>query len=167
MGMDDFHEALTYVNEKFYKPNHLMIEDIQAESQNAKYGAGRFRIRSTTVRFRVAKQTPKKIGQFVVCWEKGSDNKNQAYSYEKAADLLVINTFGSHDEFGQFIFPKDLLFKQHILKTESSHGKMALRVYPIWDTPTRKQAIDTQKWQLPYFVQLNQGSSSQINSYIQ
>ncbi|WP_303966072.1 MepB family protein [Sporosarcina ureae] len=31
---------------------------------------------------------------------------------------------------------------------------MALRVYPAWDQPTSKQAMNTQKWQLPYFVDM-------------
>lgn len=74
--MDDIYEVLTYVNDNFYKPNNLMIKDIQEEIQNEKYCSGIFRINSKTVRFRVARKTPKKIGQFVVCWEKGSDNKN-------------------------------------------------------------------------------------------
>lgn len=159
--MDDFYEVLTYVNDNFYKPNNLMIKDIQEEIQNKKYGSGIFRINSKTVRFRVARKTPKKIGQFVVCWEKGSDNKNQAYSYENATDLLVINTFGSNHKFGQFIFSKDILLKHNILKTETSNGKMAIRVYPSWDILTSKQAIATQRWQLPYFINLNHTSSLQ------
>ncbi len=116
---------------------------------------------SKTVRFRVARKTPKKIGQFVVCWEKGSDNKNQAYSYEDATDLLVINTFGSHNKFGQFIFPKDILLEHNILRTDTSNGKMAIRVYPSWDTPTSKHAIATQRWQLPYFINMDHASSLQ------
>lgn len=31
---------------------------------------------------------------------------------------------------------------------------MAIRVYPSWENPTSKQAIETQKWQLEYFVEL-------------
>jgi hypothetical protein len=79
------------------------------------------------VRFRVAKTIPNKVGQFVSFWEKDATHKNQAFSYGKATDLLVINTFTSTNRFGQFVFPKEV----KILKTANTKGKMAIRVYPI------------------------------------
>ncbi|MGG0537707.1 MepB family protein [Priestia aryabhattai] len=111
------------------------------------------------VRFRVAKTTPNKVGQFVSFWEKDKAHKNQAFSYGKATDLIVINTFTSTNRFGQFIFPKEVLLKQKILKTETTKGKMAIRVYPIWDKPTSTQAMETQKWQLEYFVETNDANN--------
>jgi hypothetical protein len=56
---------------------------------------------------------------------------------------------------GQFVFPKEVLLKHNILKTATTKGKMAMRVYPLWDKPTNKQAINTQKWQLEYFFEIN------------
>lgn len=153
--MNEFFEALTYVNENFYEPNHFIIKAIREEAQNSDYGAGIFQLNSKSVRFRVGKTTPSKVGQFVPFWEKDENHKNQAFSYGKATDLLVINTFTRTNRFGQFVFPKEVLLKQKILKTASTKGKMAIRVYPIWDKPTSKQAIETQKWQLEYFVETN------------
>lgn len=165
--MNKFYEALTYVNEIFYEPNHLTIKDIREETQNSDYGAGIFQLNSKSVRFRVAKITPTKIGQFVAFWEKDLDNKNQAFSYENATDLLVINTFTNNNHyFGQFVFPKEVLVKQNILKTAAVKGKMAIRVYPSWDTPTSKQAIATQKWQSPYFAAVNNKNSLQIQELL-
>lgn len=165
--MNTFYKALTYVNEIFYEPNHLTIKAIREETQNPDYGAGIFQLNSKSVRFRVAKITPTKIGQFVAFWEKDLDNKNQAFSYENATDLLVINTFTNNNHyFGQFVFPKEVLVKQNILKTATAKGKMAIRVYPSWDTPTSKQAIATQKWQLPYFVVVNNKNSLQIQELL-
>lgn len=112
-----------------------------------------------TVRFRVAKQTPKKIGQFVVFWEKIA-----TFSYEEASDLLVITTFKDEHRYSQFIFPKKVLLKQNILRTDSHPGKMAMRVYPSWDHPTSKQAITTQNWQLPYFVDLCNVTQEKLDS---
>ncbi|ANF47340.1 MepB family protein [Priestia megaterium] len=151
----EFYEALTYVNENFYKPNQFVIKAIREEAQNSDYGAGIFQLNSKSIRFRVAKTTPNKVGQFVSFWEKDAAHKNQAFSYGKATDLLVINTFTSTNRFGQFIFPKEVLLKQKILKTATTKGKMAIRVYPIWDKPTSKQAMETQKWQLEYFIEPN------------
>jgi hypothetical protein len=158
--VNEFYKALTYVNEILYKPNHLLIKAIREETQNSAYGAGMFQLNSTSVRFRVAKKTPTKIGQFVAFWEKDENNKNQAFSFEKAPDFLVINTFTSNDNFGQFVFPKEVLVKQNILKTATTKGKMAIRVYPSWENPTSKQAIKTQEWQLKYFVEVSNKNNS-------
>ncbi|MCY8544465.1 MepB family protein [Bacillus vallismortis] len=153
--MNEFYKALTYVNKLFYEPNHFTINAIREEAQNSDYGAGIFQLHSKSIRFRVANITPNKIGQFVAFWEKDGNDKNQAFPYEKATDLLVINTFTNHNKFGQFVFPKEVLVKQNILKTATTKGKMGIRVYPRWETPTSKQAIETQKWQLAYFVEVN------------
>ncbi|MBM7602717.1 hypothetical protein JOC75_000687 [Metabacillus crassostreae] len=153
--MNEFYEALTYVNKTYYEPNYFIIKNIREEEQNSDYGAGVFQLNSKSVRFRVAKKTPTKIGQFVAFWEKDRNHKNRAFSYEQAIDLLVINTFTSNNKYGQFVFPKKVLVKQKILNTTTTKGKMAIRVYPIWEQPTSKQAIETQKWQLDYFVELN------------
>nr|WP_315117414.1 MepB family protein [uncultured Clostridium sp.] len=40
---------------------------------------------------------------------------------------------------------------------------MAMRVYPIWDTPSSNQAIKTQKWQLPYFIDLSDSEKFPID----
>lgn len=164
--MNKFNKALTYVNKLLYEPNHLTIKNIREETQNADYGAGIFQLNSKSIRFRVAKITPTKIGQFVSFWEKDEANKNQAFSYENATDLLVINTFHHNGDFGQFVFPKEVLLKQNILKTADTKGKMAIRVYPSWDTPTSKQAIATQKWQLPYFINVNDTISLSIHELL-
>lgn len=164
--MNEFYEVLEFMGQTIYKPNQLVAKSIQAEKQNAEYGAGTFQLASKTVRFRVAKRTPKKIGQFVAFWEKNNNNKNRPFLSEEAPDLLVITTFKNKDEWGQFIFPKKILIEKNILQSAFSKGKMAMRVYPSWDKPTSKQAIQTQKWQLPYFVDmsiLNQISIDEIN----
>ena len=152
--MNDFYTALNYVNKIIYEPNDLTVKSVQEEKQNSKYGAGTFQLSSKTVRFRVANITPTKVGQFVAFWEKDINNKNQPHSYEEAPDLLVITTFKNENEFGQFIFPKEVLLKKDILRSTSTKGKMAMRVYPIWDNPGSKQAMKTQKWLLPYFVDM-------------
>src|SRR5699024_5788543 len=134
--------------------NDLTIRSNQKENQNSEYGAGTFQLSSRTVRFRVANITPTKAGQFVSFWEKDRNNKNQPYLYVEAPDLFVITTFKNENEFGQFIFPKEVLLEKGILRSDLTKGKMAIRVYPSWDNPSSKQAIQTQKLQLPYFVDM-------------
>lgn len=164
--MNKFIKTLTYVNELLYEPNYLTIKNIQEETQNSDYGAGIFQLNSKTIRFRVAKITPTKVGQFVSIWEKDEANNNQAFSYDSATDLLVINTFSCNGDFGQFVFPKEVLLKQNILKTANTKGKMAIRVYPSWETPTSKQAMATQKWQLPYFIKMGNTTRLSIHDLL-
>lgn len=165
--MNDFYTALNDVNKMIYEPNGLTVKCVQEEKQNSKYGAGIFRLSSRTVRFRVANITPTKAGQFVSFWEKDKNNKNQPFTYEEAPDLLVITVFKNDSGFGQFIFPKEVLFKQEILKSSSTKGKMAIRIYPSWDKPTSKQALESSKWQLPYFVDMSDPSKLPIDKIIE
>ena len=161
--MNDFHQALTYVNKMLYEPSGLVLSSIQEEKQNAIYGAGTFRLSSRSIRFRVAQTTPTKVGQFVTIWEKDENNKNQPYSYEHSPEFLVITTFKNNQHFGQFIFPKDILLEKNILSSKSKKGKMAIRVYPSWDKPKSKQAMKTQEWQLAYFIDIDEHQSLQTD----
>ncbi|QQP70153.1 MepB family protein [Carnobacterium sp. CS13] len=164
--MNVFQEALRHMNQTIYEPKQLTVEYVQEEKQNSEYAAGVFRLSSKTIRFRVAKITPTKIGQFVAFWEKDSNNKNRPFLSEEAPELLVITTFKKNNEFGQFVFPKEILIKKNILRSQSAKGKMAIRVYPSWDRPTSKQAINTQKWQLPYFVDMSTPNKISIDKII-
>lgn len=73
--MEDFWAVLADINEQLYIPCGLTPHAMCEEVQNVTYGAGRFYIGETTVRFRVAKVTPTKLGQFVVILEKDTLNK--------------------------------------------------------------------------------------------
>ena len=150
-----FDTVLEHINEIIYKPNQLIIASTQEEQQNLEYAAGTFELMNRravkTVRFRVAKQTPTKVGQFVTFWEKDSKGINQPFQYDSSPDLLVVTTFKDKHTFGQFVFPKNVLLRHHILQSHFTKGKMGIRVYPSWDKPTSNTAKKTQNWQLDYF----------------
>ncbi len=149
--MNLFKKTMLLLDEQLYKPNNLMPTTLKEENFNQDYSGGTFTLAKKTIRFRVAKITPKKSGQFVAIWEKDPFGKNSAFDYSTAPDLLVVTCF-KEQRLGQFIFPKQLLLQKKILKNQQQRGKMAFRIYPSWDHPTSKQAIATQVWQLPYFV---------------
>ena len=157
--MYTFYTVLDHINEVIYKPNQLIVASTEEEQQNIEYAAGTFelinKLAVKTVRFRVAKQTPTKVGQFVTFWEKDAKDMNQPFQYNKSPDLLVITTFKDNNTFGQFVFPKDILLRNDILQSHSTKGKMGIRVYPSWDKPTSNTAIKTQNWQLDYFFKVN------------
>ncbi|PFB99367.1 hypothetical protein CN296_11470 [Bacillus cereus] len=70
------------------------------------------------------------------------------------------------NKLGQFIFPKEILLKEKILKTQNQKGKMAMRVYPIWDKPVSNQAKKSQQWQLQYFVDLSDSKNVAIHKLL-
>ena len=154
--MHNFYTVLENISKFIYKPNQLTVTSIEEENQNLEYAAGKFillsKITTKTVRFRVAKQTPTKVGQFVTFWEKDSNGTNQPFQYNNSPDLLVITTFKDNNTLGQFVFPKNILLKNNILQSHSTKGKMGIRVYPSWDKPTSNTALKTQNWQLDYFL---------------
>ncbi|WP_142325850.1 MepB family protein [Bacillus cereus] len=152
--MNNFNDTIRDLNNIVYKPNNLMITNLKEEKQNAEYAGCLFHLNNKTIRFRKSKVTPNKIGQFVSFWEKDENMRNRAFSYEAAPDLLVI-TCTADNKLGQFIFPKEILLKEKILRTQSQTGKMAMRIYPVWDTTVSNQAKRSQTWQLHYFVDLS------------
>lgn len=144
-------DSIAYLNQYVYKPCGLLLQNLRVEKQNEEYEGSTFTLNEVFIRHRTAKITPKKIGQFVAIWEKDEHNDNRPFLYEHSPEFLVVNTF-TNEHRGQFVFPRNVLREKGILSTPTQKGKMALRVYPVWDTPTSKQAVATQKWQLLYFL---------------
>ncbi|MEN1936026.1 MepB family protein [Paenibacillus sp. 102] len=163
--MNNFNNTLEKLDKMIYIPNNLLITNLKEEKQNSEYAGGIFQLNNKTIRFRVSKITPNKVGQFVSFWEKNENMKNQAFSYESSPDLLVITCIDDN-KLGQFIFPKETLVKEKILKTQSEKGKMAMRVYPIWDKPVSNQAKKSQKWQLHYFIDLSDIENLSIDNLL-
>ncbi len=155
---DTIHSDLLASNELVYTPCKFLCSQPILEEQNAEYGAYIFYLNSSYVRFRVAKITPTKVGQFVTLWERINGEAIQPYDISNPADLFVIST-RKGNEFGQFIFPKTVLFHQGIVSNNGEDGKRAIRVYPPWDKPTSYQAKKTQIWQLEYFLEIPSNNS--------
>ncbi len=125
---------------------------INAES--IEYKACSYTIDGLNIVERTAKITPTKKGQFVTCWKRNSDGITEPHKYSDNLDFFYIKVV-SGEKSGLFKFPKEALIKNGILSTDKKDGKRGFRVYPIWDTPTNKQALKTQDWQLKYFFQNN------------
>lgn len=107
-----------------------------------------------TIKFRKAKITPKKIGQFVTVWKRNAEGITTPFSLLDPFDFYIILTEASN-QVGCFIFPKSILGEKGILTTPKQEGKRGFRVYPTWDAPTSKQAQKTQQWQENYFILLS------------
>ena len=147
------HRDLLATNELLYRHCGFHYTQPQLEEQNAEYGAYLFHLNAWLIRYRVAKVTPTKEGQFVTIWHRNEMGISQPYDESESVDYYVIST-RKGDHFGQFVFPKASLVSRKVLSVNGIGGKRAIRVYPAWDNPTSKQAKKTQEWQLEYFMDI-------------
>ena len=131
---------------------------MKAEVEGKEYMAYEFKINQLFVKYREAKITPTKIGQFVTLWKRNKKGPIEPFEVSDNIDLFIIST-RKGKQFGQFIFPKSILHKMGILSDKNKEGKRAIRVYPPWDQAENKQAIKTQQWQLNYFLELSSNTA--------
>jgi hypothetical protein len=124
------------------------------ELESSEYGACTFNLNNLNIRYRTAKITPTKTGQFVTLWKRINKGPIQPFDSTDPIDLFIIST-RKDNHFGLFIFPKSVLITKEIV-SDKKEGKRAIRVYPPWDVTSSKQAQKTQKWQLDYFLEINQ-----------
>lgn len=143
---------LQLIEQQVYKPNGYIIRNLKAEHESQEYGAAEFTLDNLRIKFRAAKITPTKIGQFVTFWKRPGKGPISPYSDKDPFDLLIVSV-RSENHFGQFIFPKRVLCEKGIVSTEEKEGKRAMRVYPAWDAADNPQAKRTQKWQLEWFIE--------------
>ncbi|MFI9206015.1 MepB family protein [Streptomyces sp. NPDC053048] len=136
-----------------YDPSGFTCSQPVPEVESVEYGACEFTLDGLSVRFRVAKTTPTKVGQFVTVWKRSASGPIQPFDAEDPIDLFVISTRDGA-RFGQFVFPRDVLRERGILSTNGSGGKRAFRVYPPWVNTTNRQARNTQAWQVNHFLRL-------------
>jgi len=125
------HPDLLATQKLVYEPNELICTNIIKEAESEEYGAFDFDLNNHHIKFRVAKITPTKIGQFVTLWKRIGNGPIQPYDMADPIDLFVISVLNA-DHFGQFVFPKAVLLAKDILSKDGKGGKRALRVYPPW-----------------------------------
>lgn len=135
--------------------DHLGLEStpVVPEAESAEYEACSFKLNKLAVRFRTAKITPTKTGQFVTLWKRTAEGPIAPYEEADEIDLFLVSTRKA-ERFGHFVFPKSALCKHGILTSNGKEGKRAIRVYPPWDETRGNQAQKTQQWQLEYFLEI-------------
>ena len=136
-----------------YEPNGLTCSVVEIDTKNKEYGACTLQINNLHVKFRVGKITPTKIGQFVTLWKRSTKGPIQPYDIADPFDLFIVSVRNNR-YFGQFVFPKEVLYEKGVLSKNGLGGKRAIRIYPPWDKPDNSQAQKTQHWQLNYFFEI-------------
>lgn len=146
------HPLLLLSFRSLYEPAALRLTSKPIRDDTCKEYAGYdFKLNDKNVKFRAAKITPTKNGQFVTFWKRNAANITAPYDATDSIDVFVV-ACKDDSHFGQFVFPKAVFLERHILSMNGKGGKRAIRVYPPWVQPESKQAATTQDWQCKYFV---------------
>lgn len=148
------HPDLVLAEELIYKPSGLILHNFKTEDESSDYGASEFTINSHSIKFRVGKITPNKVGQFVTFWKRICKGPILPYEFNDFFDFLVVSV-RAEDQLGQFVFPKAMLCEKGIVSHNGKEGKRAMRIYPPWDKTESSQAKKTQAWQLQYFIKFS------------
>ena len=145
---------LHHLEKSVFIPCGLAMTDVETELESQDYCAHTFKFGNRNVKFRAAKITPTKTGQFVTLWKRNEIGITVPYHIADNYDFYIIAT-RQDSNFCVFIFPKEILLEQGVLSSDSNAGKRGFRVYPIWDLTSSKQAQKTQLWQVKYFIQIS------------
>lgn len=134
-----------------YEPCGYRLTDLVIEPEGVRYQACGFRLNEIFVKFRKAKITPSKVGQFVTLWKRTQNGPIEPFDFIDPIDLFIISV-GDKNNLGQFLFTKAVLLKHGILSQNKKGGKRAMRVYPPWVVTSSDQAKRTQAWQVEHFL---------------
>ena len=140
------------LNEYVFKICGVDLTNVKTESESQEYFAHNFQLNKQKVKFRIAKITPTKTGQFVSIWKRNENGTTEPFNISDEFEFYIIAT--RHEtRFGIFIFNKTVLSEKKILTSKNGEGKRGIRVYPTWNIAKNKQAIKTQSWQTNYFLE--------------
>jgi len=142
-----------------FQPLGLKISNAEEDAECKEYSGMNFTIAQLKIKFRTAKITPTKTGQFVTLWKRNEEGETIPFDSSDSFDFYLIST-SKENHAGIFIFSKEILAKKGILTHEKKEGKRGFRIYPAWDKTENKQASATQKWQTEYFLDLSENKGS-------
>lgn len=121
-------------------------KNIVQDSESLEYEGCDFLLNNKKIKFRRAKTTPIKAGQFVTLWKRTKSGLIKPYDINDEFDFVIIESNN-----GYFSFPKPTLMLHNIVSSENSEGKRAFRIYQPHEKNLNKQAAKTQSWQKEYY----------------
>ena len=150
--------ALSLLDKLVFQQLGLPVTECVKDPLAREYEAADFKLGERFVKFRKAKLTPKKNGQFVTLWKRDAAGISTPYHTNDRFDCSIIVT-EEKQALGFFLFPKAVLAKHAFISTQYKEGKRGFRLYTAWDSPMSKQAAQTKDWQAAYFIQLNKDTA--------
>lgn len=156
-------EELNRIQDSVFTTLNLHISDLEADLECEEYFGYNFLLNHLKVKFRKAKITPTKNGQFVTLWRRNSEKKTEPFNVSDDFDFYIIAT-EQNSQSGFFIFSKRILVAKNILTTLQKEGKRGFRVYTNWDEPESKQAEKTKNWQTQFFIDITTNNATDFEA---
>jgi len=154
-------EELEHLNGILLEALNSGISNIRCEKEPGDYCGNDFQLGAFNIKYRKAKITPKKIGQFVALWKRNGLGKTEPFSLDDNFNFYFIET--QHEQnHGFFVFPKMILAEKQILSADQKGGKRGFRLYTPWDFPQNRQAKNSKSWQTLYFIDLMKDRKSSV-----
>lgn len=110
-------EQLKKFENILFKICRQKISNIYQDNKSEEYCGYNFTIDKSNIKFRKAKITPKKTGQFVTLWKRNSNNETEPFNENDNFDFYIIVTEDGKKS-GFLIFPKHILIEKKILSTK-------------------------------------------------
>lgn len=98
------------------------MTELEKETESQAYLAHNFLLNGLNIKFRKAKITPTKIGQFVTLWKRNEKGITEPYDISDKFEYYIIATRQT-ENFGLFIFPKSVLYEHKILSDKTKRRK--------------------------------------------
>jgi hypothetical protein len=153
---------LELINKCIFQRCEIELKNVETELESKEYFAHNFELNNEKVKFRMAKITPTKTGQFVAMWKRNDNGITEPHNVLDKFEFYIIAT-REETKLGIFIFNKIALSEHKILTSKNGEGKRGIRVYPTWSLTTNKQAQKTQNWQSKYFVEISNHNQIDIS----
>ncbi|MBP9926537.1 MAG: MepB family protein [Cyclobacteriaceae bacterium] len=150
----DLYSEIELIDHLVFKACGLKLSNVETEIESQEYFAHNFQLDGKNIKFRKAKITPTKSGQFVTIWKRNKKGITEPFDISDNISLYLI-AIRKEANFGLFIFPKIVLYENKILSDKTRDGKRGIRVYSTWDLTSNKQAQKAQLWQTNYFIELS------------
>ena len=137
----------------------VSFECVTPEKECMAYAGYNFQIGSKIIKFRKAKITPKKTGQFVTLWKRNAFKQTEQFHETDEFDFCFI-VVEQDDQYAVLVFSKSVLKQRRLISSSLGLGKRGFRVYPDWVITENSQTRKTQDWQSDYLINL---SSNDLN----
>jgi hypothetical protein len=147
---------LELISKYIFQVCGIELKNVETELESQEYFAHNFELNNQKVKFRMAKITPTKTGQFVTIWKRNENGITEPHNISDNFEFYIIAT-KEETKFGIFIFNRTVLSENKILTNKKEEGKRGIRVYP------NKQAQKTQNWQTKYFVEISNNNQIDIS----
>lgn len=161
LSLNAINKDLNIIKELVYDKCGFDLKNLKQDTESAAYAACFFKLNGKKVEHRISKITPSKTGQFVTIWKRNAAGVTRPFDDADGLDFIIITT-RKEEQLGQFIFPANVLVEKGIISTKKKGGKRGIRVYPLWDEVSSKQAMQTQSWQLKYFIEIKPNGEADI-----